>query len=331
MRRLASTKMPNPWFRLYSEFADDPKVQMMSESDQRRLVMLFCERCKDETFRETERAFHWRVSPQELAETKMVFIENGFIDSGWNLINWNRRQFISDSSTERVRKHRQALKQDETLHETDVTVTVTAPDTDTEAEQKQKKPSRVKKLREGPTKTDLAKSRHAEFKAAVGDYWKGKNPDVQMPWGPAEGRNLEMWLRESPQTTLEQFKAFLRNRWKSEVNHAERPSRWIGNVTGYAAGPLDKFGRPINGGNNGQQNCTSPAEQRRVENLTNLATVAARRYGVGPLSTAGGCDGVQAEPGALRRDAGGVSERVGGDDAKARPGDVPGCVIEGVA
>lgn len=134
--------MANPWFRLYSEFEDDPKVQMMPEAMQRRLIMLMCSRCKDETLRETQRAFKWRISAEELAETKALFIENGFIDKDWNLLNWNRRQFISDSSTDRVRRYREGKKQDETLHETDETkgnVTVTAPDTEQIQIQKQRR------------------------------------------------------------------------------------------------------------------------------------------------------------------------------------------------
>src|ERR1700676_2796674 len=98
--------MPNPWFRLYSEFADDPKVQMMPEPMQRRLVMLMCSHCKNETLHETHRAFHWRITPAELAETKALFIENGFIDDTWTLLNWSKRQYVSDSSTERVARHR---------------------------------------------------------------------------------------------------------------------------------------------------------------------------------------------------------------------------------
>jgi hypothetical protein len=122
---------------MYSEFADDPKVQMMSESDQRRLVMLFCEKCKDVKHDETLRSFHWRITPLELGATKAVFLANGFIDEQWNLLNWNRRQFLSDSSTERVRKFRERLQHNETLQSTNVTPPDT--DTDTDTEQKQKK------------------------------------------------------------------------------------------------------------------------------------------------------------------------------------------------
>lgn len=138
--------MANPWFRLYSEFSDDPKVQMMSEAMQRRLIMLFCSRCKGETLHETELAFHWRVTETELAETKRVFVQKGFIDEGWNLLNWNRRQFLSDSSTERVRRYRQAMKQDETLQKHPATESVTPPEqnrTETEQKQSESKPRSV--------------------------------------------------------------------------------------------------------------------------------------------------------------------------------------------
>ena len=60
--------MANPWFRLYSEFAHDPKIQMLSEAMQRRYVMLLCLRCSEvlETLHETEIAFQLRLSAQEL-------------------------------------------------------------------------------------------------------------------------------------------------------------------------------------------------------------------------------------------------------------------------
>ena len=108
------------WMRLYAEFATDPKVQMMSEAMQRRLVMLFCLKCGNgiETFHETERdvslAFALRISPEETAATKAEFVRRGFINSDWTVRNWNKRQYASDSSTARVRKHRDGRKQGET-------------------------------------------------------------------------------------------------------------------------------------------------------------------------------------------------------------------------
>lgn len=125
--------MALPWLRLYREWASDPKVQMMPEHMQRRHIMLLC--AQGETLQETERAFHWRISTQELAETKAIFIEKGFIDDDWNILKWDRRQYLSDNSTDRVRRYRRAKKQAETLHGTDETKeqqpsadTVTPPD-----------------------------------------------------------------------------------------------------------------------------------------------------------------------------------------------------------
>ena len=42
------------------------------------------------------------------------------------------------------------------------------------------KPSRAKRV---ATKTEAQKTRHAEFKAAIGKYWDSRNPGVEMPWG----------------------------------------------------------------------------------------------------------------------------------------------------
>lgn len=98
----------NSWFRMYSEFANDPKVQSMAENMQRRLAMLFCLRCGDvlRTLGEAEIAFALRISDGELAETKALFLSKGFISEDWEIANWDKRQFVSDSSTERTRKYR---------------------------------------------------------------------------------------------------------------------------------------------------------------------------------------------------------------------------------
>jgi hypothetical protein len=99
----------NPWFRMYSEIADDPKVQMMPEAMQRRLVMLMCLKCKGRLGKlsDMEIAFELRIPFPEASETKVLFLTQGFIDEKWDLVNWNKRQFISDSSTDRTRRYRE--------------------------------------------------------------------------------------------------------------------------------------------------------------------------------------------------------------------------------
>lgn len=100
--------MANPWFRMYSEFSHDPKVQMLPEVMQRRLVMLLCLRCSDtlKTLRDDDIAFHLRITPDDLAETKALFLANGFIKKDWEIANWAKRQFVSDKSAERQKAYR---------------------------------------------------------------------------------------------------------------------------------------------------------------------------------------------------------------------------------
>lgn len=133
--------MSNPWFRMYAEFAHDPKVQMMSEAMQRRYVMLMCMRCSDVTvtLRDDEIAFQLRISETELEETKRLFVTKGFIDSEWNLLNWEKRQFVSDrdpSGAERQKRYRE--KQKELKSVTLRNAPVTPPDTDTDTDKNKK-------------------------------------------------------------------------------------------------------------------------------------------------------------------------------------------------
>ena len=109
-------------------------------------------------------------------------------------------------------------------------------------EQTIQKPSRAKAAR--ATKTAIADERHTDFKEAIRAYWNSKNAGIDMPWGPMEGKQLGMWLREAPNVTLEQFKGMLRGRFKSDVNHGERPAQWIRWITSYLA-PVDRFAKPF--------------------------------------------------------------------------------------
>ena len=156
--------MSNAWFRMYHEFATDPKVQMLSETDQRRYIMLLCLKCcnDDVTLHETEVAFQLRISNEELTATKQRLIEKGLIDESLNPTAWDKRQFVSDSSASRVAKHRAKKKQ-----QCNVTVTKSnAPDTDTDTDtdtekrrEKGKKPTRSKTT---SAKTAFTKPRETE-------------------------------------------------------------------------------------------------------------------------------------------------------------------------
>lgn len=116
------------WFRMYTEFANDPKVQSMPEAMQRRLIMVFCLRSSNTlvTLQDDEIAFALRITEVELAETKALFVRKGFVNGEWEIQNWDKRQFVSDSSASRVAKHRAKVKAEAEMPENapcNVTVT----------------------------------------------------------------------------------------------------------------------------------------------------------------------------------------------------------------
>lgn len=169
--------MANQWFRMYAEFATDPKVQMLSESDQRRYIMLLCLRCCNVTvtLQDEEVAFQLRISNDDWQQTKATLIAKKLIDEHANPCGWDKRQYASDSSAERVSRYREKMKRS-------CNVTVTPPDTDTDTENKEKINKKevsvfsVKDLMAKGLSEETAKELHAfrkRKKAAITPYvWK---------------------------------------------------------------------------------------------------------------------------------------------------------------
>lgn len=148
--------MANTWFRFYAEFATDPKVQMLTEVEQRRFVMLLCLRCNvnsnddvtlHETLSDENIAFQLRISLEEWQKTRAIFISKKLINKYNVPSNWDKRQYISDRSAVRVKRFREKKKQV-------CNVTVTSPDTDTDTDTDSNTPISPLKI---PTKTRSSK------------------------------------------------------------------------------------------------------------------------------------------------------------------------------
>ena len=79
---------------MYHEWATDPKIQMLSEPDQRRYVMLLCLRCcnGDVTLHDDEVAFQLRVTATEWQETKAALVAKNLIDAANTPVGWGGRQ-----------------------------------------------------------------------------------------------------------------------------------------------------------------------------------------------------------------------------------------------
>src|SRR5690606_30452645 len=114
------------------------------------------------TLQDDEIAFALRITEEELAETKALFIRKGFVTDEWEIANWDKRQYVSDSSAARVARHREKKKAesnaDVTLQKQPSNAQETEADTDTEAEKnkekEEKKPSASPRTRK-PSKTPL--------------------------------------------------------------------------------------------------------------------------------------------------------------------------------
>lgn len=236
---------------MYAEILDDEKVQMMSFEDQRHLVMLFALRCQRPTEKMTSQqiAFRLRVDETFLKRLHETFLKHGFVANDWSICNWNKRQFLSDSSTGRVRAHRQrqALKQSETLQNVSMKQAVTPPDTE-QIQNRIEKPSPKprKRVSEDGMKHS-ADPRHVACKEAIFSYYQSKNEGDDPDWEGREGKALGMFLSANPKLTAEGMKRLLEHRAASEVNHSERPALWIPKLKSFRMGPLDKFNRPLNG------------------------------------------------------------------------------------
>jgi len=156
--------MGMPWLRLYAEFATDSKVQTLSEEDQRRYIMLLCMRCANgnETFHVTDVIFYLRISLEEWAQTLSNLRAKKLVTEDGRPITWDKRQFASDSSTDRVRRFRK--KQQNGVKQL-CNVPVTPPDTDTDTEEKKKEI--IKKIISKNEKSKILQNAQIVF-----EHWK---------------------------------------------------------------------------------------------------------------------------------------------------------------
>lgn len=109
-----------PWLRLYTEYATDPKIQILAFDDQRHFVMLLCLKgngtldcvLPNENYRERMIAKALGLDAGTAAEVKRRLVEGGLINEQWGPLAWDERQMKSDHNaherTERYRANREA-------------------------------------------------------------------------------------------------------------------------------------------------------------------------------------------------------------------------------
>ncbi|WP_250865647.1 hypothetical protein [Caballeronia sp. INSB1] len=117
-----------PWFRMYTDFLNNPKMITLAFEDQRHFIGVLALKgegtldnaCAPELLTRIVAQRLW-IDHAVIGEVKRRLVAAGLIDENWQPLAWEKRQMRSDSSTERVRAHREKAKQtrndDETLQE----------------------------------------------------------------------------------------------------------------------------------------------------------------------------------------------------------------------
>lgn len=143
-----------PWFRLYSEFLTDPVIRLLSFEDQRHFIAVLCMKASGVLDKDyCSGALRNDVISQlvglsaltpngendsalELAKARLRKV--GLIDEAWQPVNWDKRQYRSDSQDPtnaiRQQKHREKLKAEMAVSNARYVTEVTALDTDTDTD-----------------------------------------------------------------------------------------------------------------------------------------------------------------------------------------------------
>lgn len=109
--------MSLPWFRMYTEIIDDEKIRLLAFEDRWHYVAILA--CKGKGILDEKQepqmlarklSVKLGLQLRELDEVHRRLMEVGLVDKHWQPVAWDSRQFKSDSSKERVRKHREAKK-----------------------------------------------------------------------------------------------------------------------------------------------------------------------------------------------------------------------------
>lgn len=145
-----------PWLRLYTEIVDDEKVRLLAFEDRWHYVALLC--CKRMGILDAgdpigllmrKLSVKLGLALRELESMLLRLEEVGLVDSETaQPTGWEARQFISDSSTERVRKFRARMAEERGKKVGNVTVTAQETDTDKDKDLGAKAPVRPTVTRE---------------------------------------------------------------------------------------------------------------------------------------------------------------------------------------
>src|SRR5512139_3757277 len=103
--------MSGRWFRFYDDAVNDPKVQRLEPRLFKAWVNLLCLAARNDGWLPSieDVSFSLRMSEDDIGDIVNALISCGLIDEfdgRFSPHNWEERQYKSDSSAERMRRHR---------------------------------------------------------------------------------------------------------------------------------------------------------------------------------------------------------------------------------
>lgn len=181
------------WFRLWSDIVDDEKLRLLDFTDRWHFVALLA--CKargivddDGGLKRRKVAVKLGLDEAALDDVARRLADVGLVDfATLQPVAWSRRQFLSDSSTDRVRAHRERKQFRETFQGRSENVNETPPEADPEADPEpdrkaggREKGERAQAVKTSPAKRSPRGSRlPAEFPGVAELEWCGRErPDL---------------------------------------------------------------------------------------------------------------------------------------------------------
>ena len=87
--------------------------------------------------------------------------------------------------------------------------------------------------------------RHSKLRDHILTAYQNVNDGLQCPWNGRQGAMLKRFLQSCP-WPIERLTEAVDNRFQSEdINTCQDPGEWIGKLTNYARGPLDRYNKPL--------------------------------------------------------------------------------------
>lgn len=120
----------------------------------------------------------------------------------------------------------------------------------------------------------------------------GSGKGFKCAWDGSEGKALDSLLSSNPAWTENQIAMMVRNRFGSEGVNSARPRKWLPNLSDYAAGLLDRYGK-LSGRDGNVTNRAEREEQQTHDAIAGAAQRFVTRHSTGEVNGVGKGDVVE--------------------------------------